>query len=277
MKVLQSIKTVFASSRPLVWIIYVIQLVFALVLAWIACRTLNAALGQSMSLGRLIGEFDYTIWMDLRNRQSEYLSDFWMWLAVLLPVCLVATSAASGGIYKCLDVRNNKFSTFLKGVRTYWWRYFIISIISLAVLFFWSLLVWKWYLNDLFVFLEYWRDDRHIAWLALLLVLVWTLGAYFIFVWNNLAKIDQLDCRCNPFKSLATQIKVAVKASIALVAPMLAIALLGILITLGYLAITSTLKPSAVIMLLLLQQLVTWVKVGFRITAYEVVRLYRRT
>lgn len=273
MKYLQGLNTVFSGRRKLVSIVYVIQLIIAIPLAWVTYDLLGKALGNSLSAGRLIGDFDYTIWRDMLNRNSDDLGVFWTCLAVLLPVSLLIMSTVSGGIYHCLQKSDSDFKIFTKGVRMYWWRYLVISLAALVLVVLWSVLVWKWYVNDLFTFLEYWEDERQIAWLALFLFFIWTLGIYFIFIWSNLAKVDQLKLLKNPFGALHSQFKPAIRSYFSLGKPLILIVLIGFLITVFYLAVSSTLKPSAVIMLLVLQQLVSWLKIGLRIAAYEEVRV----
>lgn len=269
MKIWKGLAKVFGFHRNLVWITYGVQFLLAIPLALLTYNILGDTLGASMSAERLIGEFDYVLWRDMLNHNSDALGGFLKSIGAMLPIALIITSVLACGIYSCLHKGVARVQVFLEGVRALWWRYFVISTIALVCVLFWSALVWGWYFSNLFEFLEYWKNDSHIAWLGLGLFIIWALGLYMLFIVINLAKVDQLNQKGSILNSLRVGLRNCLGASLSLSIPLIVLAMLGLVATAFYLAASSELKPSSVFALFFLQQLITWAKVGIRISAYE--------
>ncbi|MBX2817213.1 MAG: hypothetical protein KTR24_14490 [Saprospiraceae bacterium] len=267
-------KKVFGVHRKVVWICYVVLLIVSIPLAFLLYDLFAKVWEDSLSVERLIGEFDYTIWRDALNQEQETWKSLWKMLAVLFPIGLMLMSLSSAGVYYCLDKKSVRVGDFLKGIRTLGWRYLAIALVMICLLALWSLAIWTYYLSHLFEFLEFWKDDRYIVWLGAGLLAIWGVGAYVLFMIGNVAKVEQLQCRGNVLRSFFTGWRNKWNACIRLAPSILLIISIGIAITVLYLGLSSTFKPSAVLVLLLFQQLVTWGKVGLRISAYETVRSF---
>lgn len=145
------------SSKRLWLLLYVLNFLFALVIAFPLNSYLTSVFGNSLSLEQSFSHFDYTLFGDFLN---EYGSGFMPILnqsVVVIGLFLLFSIFLMGGIINVLKHQDqpNSFAAFWWGCGYYFWRLFRLTIYFLLIhggLLFLFFTIYKSMTNDLSIF-----------------------------------------------------------------------------------------------------------------------------
>jgi hypothetical protein len=120
-------------SKRMVLFLYIINFVFAAVLALPFRSALKAGLGNSMSAEQLLYKFDYTLFIDFMNKHGERISTVFtqvLWVALFY---VFVNTLLAGGILAVLRSDDRKFSmkSFFAGCGIYFFRFLRLFLVSL--------------------------------------------------------------------------------------------------------------------------------------------------
>ena len=119
------------SSIKMIFTLYVLTLIFALVFTLSFRSILSSAAGSSMLVYPLLKEFDFTKFTEFLTQHKD-LSSFvikqFVWYGIFY---LIFTIFATGGILTIIHKQKNNFSIaeFFKGCGEYFFRFFKLSLI----------------------------------------------------------------------------------------------------------------------------------------------------
>ena len=259
----------------LIAIVYCFQLLLALTLGLQVFQVIEASLGNSMSLGRMISKFDYTILQDLFNIHGASLSPLIGKLRWYILSYMIFSAFINAGIWKALINTKEKkdWTSFWAGGAKYFGRFLFLGFLFIILFVVWSAIIWGPYAGSFFNMMETWLKDSHIIWLGLLLFILWIHGVVFFFVWGAYSRISIVGGSItNTWKSFLIGFKLALRRyfnllpSLWLFAFVLFLLYYTIIFLESNVGITSS---SLIVGFFLLQQLSVWLKIAHRIGVYN--------
>lgn len=170
--------------------VYVFQLILALTLGLQVYQVIEASIGDSMSLDRLIHGMDYTVLQDLLHIHGSSLSPLVGKVRWYILAYMVFSAFINGGIWYAISRVDThaQWSRFWQGGAQYFGIFFGLGLIMNLLFLIWTVLVWAWYVTSFINMMEAWFSDRHIVWLGLLLMLVWIHGVSLLFLAGSYAR-----------------------------------------------------------------------------------------
>ena len=123
-------------SYRLIALIYAINFLIAGILAWGFHSVLARTLGDSMSLERLVKDFDYTVFNDFMFKYGGRITALFSQLSWLIVFYLLFNTLLGGGTIAVLKNGHEEFSlrSFFENCGTFFFRFFRLLLIFGAIL-----------------------------------------------------------------------------------------------------------------------------------------------
>ncbi len=116
-------------------LLFLLIFVLALTVAVPFANVMEASVGNSLELSKLLPQYDHTVWSDFMNAHGDKITGIFNQVRWMLPLFLLLYIFLSGGIVKSFDSISEGFSgrRFMSACTYYFWRFFR--------LFFWLMLI----------------------------------------------------------------------------------------------------------------------------------------
>lgn len=257
--------------REITWM-YLIQLVFALVIAFFYFSFFDAAIGSRPSVSEVLSlRWDYSSIDDLlREYASEWSEVSRRTLIIIIVYWLIAV-LLHGALLRSFVRRVEGFSAFLyRGIQVYipFWGYALIYVLVWSVV---SIGIWGIYLSKLRYILEYWTDERWSLWIGIALTIIFMLWSYFVFVSSVFSRILYL--RGDSWKgALQKGLRLSVRYYYRVLPSGLFCAILIGLLYYANLHLESLIGISSfghIILFFVIQQAIVWAKISVRVAIYS--------
>ena len=264
-----------ASKRwKLISIVYFFQLLLALTIGLQVYQVIEASMGNSLSLGRMISKFDYTILQDLFNVHGASLSPLIGKLRWYILLYMIFSAFINAGIWNALikEEGQKDWSLFWNGGARYFGKFIGIGIIITVLFIIWSLFIWGPYAASFFNLMETWLNDSHIIWLGLLLFFIWIHGVSFLFVWGAYSRVSIVTETIGVLNAIAKNFKFALRRIFRLLPALWLFALILFLLYFAVIFLESNIGISSVGLIIgffFFQQFVIWLKISHRIGVYK--------
>ncbi|MFT4567306.1 MAG: hypothetical protein ACI9FN_002272 [Saprospiraceae bacterium] len=273
MKVIRNLLLAFRRWK-IISIVYCFQLLLALTLGLQVYQVIEASMGQSMSLGRMITKFDYTILQDLFNVHGASLSPLIGKLRWYILLYMIFSGFINAGIWNALidDDRKKDWTSFWLGGAKYFGKFIGVGIAMTILFAIWSALIWAPYLGSFLSMMETWLNDSHIIWMGLLLFFLWIHGVAFLFVWGAYSRVSIVTESTGVWNAITKNFKFALRRFFRLLLSLWLFALILFLLYFVVVFLESNIGISSVGLItgfFLLQQFVIWLKIVHRIGVYK--------
>jgi len=255
-------------SWKLISSIYFIQLVIGLFIGGQLYRLIDDKLGHTGAMKRFQEGWDYSGVQDFLFYFSRELDDIKFQLFLLIVIYVISMAILSGGIWSCINKKRTSFGTFFLGVKKDGFKFLLISILSLVIMIIWSLILWLPFITKVMVWLEYWADERYVAFLGFGILILWSLGLTVLFSWTYAVRACVITQGANLISSMGIAIK-TIGSKFWQVIPV--VAFLSILsLFLLYLspaldALIGMTSSGLIVLSIVIQQLVVWIKIVLRV------------
>lgn len=171
-------------------IVYVIQLCLALTLGMQVFHVLEASIGKSLEINKLIIGYDHTVLTDFLKVHGASITPLIGQLRWLILVYLLFAVFIDGGLLYGVAVPQPAQShTFWKGGATYFFPFLKIGLLLLVPLLLWTLIIWMPFGLCLEASLLYFPSEAYTVWLAVGLMIVYGIGLAVLFVWSVLSRL----------------------------------------------------------------------------------------
>lgn len=177
------------SHRRLVWVVYIFQLILAITIGLQVYQVIEASIGQSTNLDKLITGFDYTVIQDLINIHGASISPLIGQLRWYVLAYLIFSAFMQAGVLYVVVHRLDNWLSFWKGAALYFFKFLLFGLLFVLLFIVWTLLVWTPYASNLFYMVEHWVNEPMIIYLLIGLTILYCLGAVFLFSWSLLARL----------------------------------------------------------------------------------------
>jgi hypothetical protein len=122
-------------SLRMIVLLYLVNFLIALIVAWGFHSVLASALGDSMSLERLMKDFDYTVFSDFMFKEGGRVNALLSQLTWLIGFYFLVNTLLGGGTIAALRNGEEQFSlrTFFEDCGYYFFRFFRLLLIFAAI------------------------------------------------------------------------------------------------------------------------------------------------
>lgn len=174
-------------------IVYVIQLCLALTLGMQVFHVLEASIGKSLEINKLIVGYDHTVLTDFLKVHGASITPLIGQLRWLILVYLLFAVFINGGLlYGVATPQPVQGHTFWKGGATYFFPFLKIGLLLLVPLLLWTLVIWLPFGLCLEASLLYFPSEVYTVWLAVGLMIVYGIGLAVLFVWSVLSRFAMI-------------------------------------------------------------------------------------
>lgn len=171
-------------------IVYVLQLCLALALGMQVFHVLEASIGKSLEISKLIYGYDHTVLTDFLKVHGASITPLIGQLRWLILVYLLFAVFIDGGLlYGVATSQPVQGHTFWKGGATYFFPFLKIGLLLLLPLLLWTLVVWMPFGLCLEASLLFFPSEAYTVWLAVGLLAVYGVGLAILFVWSVLSRL----------------------------------------------------------------------------------------
>ncbi|MBI1225610.1 MAG: hypothetical protein GC192_10280 [Bacteroidetes bacterium] len=202
---ISTIKTAFITGLKfwkIVLLVYFLQLLVAIPLAMQVWHVLEASIGNSLEINKLLPGYDHTVISDFLKVHGGSITPLIGQLRWALVVWAVASVFINAGVLFTLVKKTPNWLAFWTGGATYFYRFTKISTIFLFILLVWTGITILPYLANLQVNLETMASEKTVLGYLLVLVIVWLAGFVYLFCASVIAKTAIIELGLSTWKAL---------------------------------------------------------------------------
>lgn len=189
---LHSIKHGFGSGISqwrIALIAYLFQLLLAVTLGIQVYQVLEASIGNSLELNKLLGNYDHTVIMDLLNVHGSSISPLLGQLRWLVLTYLIFSVFINAGILYAVVKGEKSWLTFWKGGATYFFRFLKPAFIFLLLFLLLTAAIWVPFTAFFFQSASYVSSEKISVWILLLVLVCYIILLVFLFSWSMVVKL----------------------------------------------------------------------------------------
>lgn len=187
--ILYSVRTALGQWRIAV-VVYALQLGLALIWGMQVREVLQASIGSSMALERLLAGFDYTVFADFLHVHGASITPLLGQLRWLALVWLIFSVFIQGGMLYCaVSPGRTRWLDFWQGGAAYFFPFIKMAAVFLGGALLWSALIWAPVLLALMPALTGMPSEAYAVWGVLLALALWLAGLAVLFVWSVLGRL----------------------------------------------------------------------------------------
>lgn len=170
-------------QRKIVAIVYFFQFCLALTLGLQVMSVLEASIGNSLEINKLLLDYDHTVFMDFLKTHGASLSPLLGQLRWILLVYLLFAVFIDAGLLLCA-IKPDEASpqTFWQGGATYFFPFLKMFFVFFTLAGVWTALVFLPVLSFFQPALTYFSSEKYVVWGLFFLVLLYLLGLSFLFL-----------------------------------------------------------------------------------------------
>lgn len=172
----------------IVLLIYLLQLLLAVPLAMQVWHVLEASIGNSLEINKLLPGYDHTVISDFLKVHGGSITPLIGQLRWVLAIWALASVFINGGLLFTLVRRSPNWLSFWTGGATYFSRFLKIALIFMLLLLIWTSIVLLPYLANLQINLETMASEKIVLGYFAALLCCWFLGLIFL---NNAAIVSK--------------------------------------------------------------------------------------
>lgn len=203
-------KDVFLLSLRICWrqwrvasIVYFFQLCLAMTLGMQVFDVLEASIGNSLEINKLLTGYDHTVLTDFLKVHGASITPLIGQLRWLLLVWLFFSVFIDGGIIVCATSPEEKSARlFWQGGAEYFFSFLKITVFFLVLALVWTVIVWAPMFMLFEPSLQFFSSERPIIWLGIFLLFIWVFGFSILFLWSVLGRLQKIKTENSIFFSI---------------------------------------------------------------------------
>lgn len=256
-------------------IVYCLQLCLALTLGMQVYDVLQASIGQSLELDKLLQHYDHTVITDFLKVHGASITPLIGQLRWLLLVWALFSVFIDGGLLYCAAFPGQA------SARTFWQHAaaFFFPFLKIALFFLLAATIWSAALflplaasfQDLLFNSD---SEKYAVWLAAAVFMLWLAGLAFIFLWSVLGRLQYLKTGASIASAVRAGWRVFSRNKLRSALLLAAFTALQLLLTGVYFlieAFTGMVSPLLILFVFLLQQVFVFFRVQLRQMMYAAI------
>jgi hypothetical protein len=253
-------------------IVYGIQLLLAIPFGLQVYQVVEASIGNSWELDHLLLEYDHTVYSDFLNKHGASITPILGQLRWLILIYFVISVFIHSGVLFCIFRKKYRWPSFWHGASVCFYPFLKIALIFLALFLLWSILIWLPVLNFFQTAIELLPSEKSFLLICLIALIIFLLGALFLFNASLGSRFYYLNGNKSWFKSVTKGLKWAFRFYIKSTSLLFLYILSLILIFFIYLLIENNpgmVSALLVLVYLVLQQLFVLFRIIWRVASYS--------
>lgn len=173
-------------------IVYFVQAAMAFILGMQIFEVMNASIGQSLEVAKLLKDYDHTVWSDFLKVHGASVTPLIGQLRWILPVWLVFSVFLNGGLMSGVAGKQegSESMRFWLGASRYFFSFLKISVFFWVLLLFWTLLILGPTVMAIMPSLQYFDSERGMLLMVFGMLLLYALGVLWLFLWSLASRCD---------------------------------------------------------------------------------------
>lgn len=177
----------------IVLLVYLLQLLLAVPLAMQVWHVLEASIGNSLEINKLLSGYDHTVISDFLKVHGGSITPLIGQLRWELAIWALASVFINGGVLYTLLKRSPNWLAFWTGGATYFFRFAKIAFLFLLLMLIWTGITVLPYLGNLMQNFETMASEKTVLGYLLLIALGWILGVVLLNNASIIAKTTIID------------------------------------------------------------------------------------
>lgn len=253
-------------------IVYFFQLCLALTLGMQIHNVLEASIGHSLEINKLLAHYDHTVLTDFLKVHGASITPLLGQLRWLLLVWLVFSVFMNAGMLACAASNDpNSTRTFWTGGATFFFPFLKISLFFLLLAVVWTAVV----LVPIALHLEGWLQDfpseKYAVGLVLSLMALYLMGLAKLYIWSVASRLSKINTGDSVLASLKTGAQIYWKKKWALLGLVFGFLVFQLVLAKLYWlleACTGMVSPGLILLLFVVQQAFVFFRIQIRQVMY---------
>jgi hypothetical protein len=179
---ISTIKTAFTTGLRhwnIVLLVYALQLLLAVPLAMQVWHVLEASIGNSLEINKLLSGYDHTVFSDFLNVHGGSITPLIGQLRWVLLVWALGSVFINGGVLSTLVNKTPNWLSFWAGGALYFFRFAMVGVAFLLLFLLWTGFTLLPYLGNLMHNFETMASEKVVLGYLLLIAFGWFIGVVF--------------------------------------------------------------------------------------------------
>ena len=256
-------------------IVYFFQICLALTLGMQVHSVLEASIGHSLEISKLLAHYDHTVLTDFLKVHGASITPLLGQLRWLLLVWLLFSVFMNAGMLVCASSEagqeQSAARTFWVGGAEFFFPFLKISLFFLLLMVVWTVVVLAPIALNLESWLQNFPSEKYAVWLVLGLLAVYLLGLVKLYIWSVASRLARIRTGATVLASLRSGWRIFWKKKWALLG--LVLGFVGFQLVLAKLywlleAYTGMVSPGLILLLFVVQQAFAFFKIQIRQMMY---------
>lgn len=258
-------------------IAYFFQLFLAVILGLQIYQVIEASIGSSLEINKLIEGYDDTVVSDFLNVHGASLSPLLGQLRYVFLVYLLFSVFINAGLLFAVVENKTGWEMFWKGGATYFFRFFILSLLFLFIAGLWAAIIWVPFMGFFPTSPEVFASEKTSVFLLFGFLFIFFIGLVFLFNWSVVSRIKIINEEKKNWQAIKEGFGFAIRRFFSLNGIFLLFLLFQLLFIIIYWqieAVSGMVSPILILIFLIIQQVLVFGKWMFKIGTYAGVDNY---
>lgn len=173
--------------------VYILQLCLAFTVGMQVYEVLEASIGRSLEINKLLRQYDHTVIADFLNVHGASITPLIGQLRWLLLVWWLFSVFVNGGMLYCAAFPGQaSWRAFWQGGSAYFFPFLKFALFFLALALAWTVAVWLPVAANMESALENLPSEQYVAWGVSGIAVIWLAGLAVLLVWSALSRLQCL-------------------------------------------------------------------------------------
>lgn len=186
----------------IVLLVYFLQLLLAVPLAMQVWHVLEASIGNSLEINKLLSGYDHTVISDFLKVHGGSITPLIGQLRWVLAIWALASVFINGGVLYTLLKRSPNWLAFWTGGATYFFRFAKIAFLFLLLMLIWTGITVLPYLGNLMQNFETMASEKTVLGYFLLIAIAWFVGIIYLNNASIIARTSIIEQGLNTWQAL---------------------------------------------------------------------------
>lgn len=256
-------------------IVYFLQLCLALTLGMQVYDVLQASIGHSLEINKLLLHYDHTVITDFLKVHGASITPLIGQLRWLLLVWLLFSVFTDGGLLYCATMpQQATVRSFWQGGATYFTSFLKISLFFLTLALLWTIVTLLPIALYFEPSIEVFPSEKYSVWLAFFLLALWLKGLAILFVWSVLSRWQRIQTEASIMACIRKAGLVLLRNKLRFIGLMAGFALFQLLLVAVYFVVeayTGMVSPWYILLVFLIQQAFVFFRIQIRQMMYAAI------
>lgn len=184
-------------------IVYFFQLCLALTVGLQVFNVLEASIGNSLEINKLIENYDYTVISDFLKIHGASITPLLgqlRWLVLIY--VLFAVFIDAGMLVNASKSKEAKVLDFWQGAANYFFSFFKIALVFFTLAALWTMVIFLPIGTFFQPALDFFPNEKYVIWGTIFLVILFLFGLTYLFLWSVASRFWKIKYGTSVFTSL---------------------------------------------------------------------------